>query len=247
MIKFKKVFYFIFTLRFGLSLLGVLILIMIPAGFLSQGHAPSYYINQYGFVVGRLITVLQYNLFFSSPLFITVVLLFGLNLAGCTLVRLSKSIKSKRKDFGPDIIHIGILLVIVGGVTSAMTAERLQFYLKPGQALQIGSNLVIGITDFEFQKDEKGYPKQWISTGIMTDREGHKISDFMTSVNNPYRYHGITIYQYSYNKDQDGQYHTGLLVVRDTGKNIIFPAFIIIIIGIFTSYYKRIRNVSKSP
>lgn len=62
--------------------------------------------------------------YFGSALFLVPVALFFLNLSACTISRLRRELgKKTRRRHGPDILHLGLLLLIIGGIITS-TARK---------------------------------------------------------------------------------------------------------------------------
>lgn len=96
----------------------------------------------------------------------------------------------------PDIIHLGIIVVIIGGLINNLTYDSQLLTLKEGDVAKI-DNIEIRLIDFEFQLYKDGRPKDWISKVEILDDKGRKTSD-VVEVNKPLRIDSGRIYQWSY-------------------------------------------------
>ncbi|MEW5814721.1 MAG: cytochrome c biogenesis protein ResB, partial [Spirochaetota bacterium] len=187
----------------------------ILATLIPQGRELAFYYHSYSRLVSWLIVTLQLNNFFRSILFLFPVSLFFVNLAVCTIDRLIKGLKSGRKRYGPDFIHVGLLLLVIGSILT-FTGRREGFMtLGEGDEIRLPGGYLLTLKKFEFRKYADGRSKDWIST-VDVEKDGNPIiKDFPIEVNKPLKIGSIKIYQNSYSKedqltlkDADGQKYT---------------------------------------
>jgi len=231
------------SVKLALILLGILILIVIPATIIPQGLGTEQYLEGYGLNLGSAIVLLGYDQFFNSPLFLTVTGLLGLNLAGCTTKRFIRQLKGKKKDFGPDILHIGLLLLILSGLLTSLSSQSVLIYLAPGEGVTLEENLLLGLASFDFHTYQDGRPKDWISHVVLGDSNWNTLKEQDIQVNQPLRYEGLTIYQSSYRQgQQEGQWESGLLIKSDKSTPFVYISFSLISLGLVLTYYKRMKK-----
>jgi cytochrome c biogenesis protein ResB len=86
------------------------------AGLIPQGNDASFYIRRFSQPVAEVLLAFGFHRFFSSPLFLVPSFLLLLNLILCSIRRFVKKKKaySSLSAYGPDIIHLGIVICIAG-------------------------------------------------------------------------------------------------------------------------------------
>ena len=105
------------SVKLAVSLISYIIVTSILATLIPQGKELAFYYSNYPSVISCLILNTQLNNFFYSFLFIVPLLLFFINLTVCMLNRLIRELKKKRKKrLGPDLIHLGLLVLIISGI-----------------------------------------------------------------------------------------------------------------------------------
>jgi hypothetical protein len=166
-----------------------------------QGKEITYYSQNYSSWMAGLITTTQFNRFFQSALFLFPVIIFFLNLLTCAIVRLAKRLKSKaKKRFGPDIIHIGLLLLMIGGLLSPYGRNEQMVSLSEGESTLLPGGYKLVLNSFKFLKYGDGRPKDWLSN-VDVFKNGTKIKSHTIEVNKPLRIGKVKVYQNSYNQD----------------------------------------------
>ena len=184
----------------------VLLLLLTGASILStlvpQGNAPEFYQAAYGKTAAWLILGLSFDRFFKSFLFLLPAGLFILNLGVCSVDRFVGRVRRKaKKRFGPDILHIGLIVLAVGGVFS-FTGRQEGFYtLSEGNSATIPGGYTLSLLSFEFLTYENGVPKDWISTVNVTKDGETVVDEFEIEVNRPLKVGRVKLYQSSYSAD----------------------------------------------
>ena len=260
----SELFKFLSSLRLTIVLLILLILFSIVGTLIPQGQEPEFY-QQHLPLLSRLISFLQFDHLFRSPLFLSLVLLFLLNLLSCSIKQLparfrrlkrpeeteteeqpalgnQKPIselleslrespeeltsKLKRKNyrvkswqkegrqvflaqkgfpglFGPELVHLGLVIIIAGGLVSALFSQRLTIALLEGQAQEVpekGFSLRLDKFTTEFYPD--GSIKSWNSL-VSIIENNHLRWQKTIRVNHPLKYKGLRFFQMSYGQDWD--------------------------------------------
>ena len=178
----------------------VLILLITALSLLStlvpQGREEAFYRATYAPALAALITTLDFNRYFSSVLFIIPVVLFSLNLGVCAVDRLVRQSRTKgRKKFGPDIVHIALLVLIAGGLVTALGRQAKDFAMGQGEEVAVSPHYSLKLLSFEFLKYANGSPRAWIST-VDVMRDGVlDTAAFPIRVNHPLRLKGLAVYQ----------------------------------------------------
>lgn len=150
-------------------------------------------------VLSILSTLVGWSGFFSSAFFLVPAFAFALNVALCTADRLFQRLKTGAKPrYGPDLIHIGLLILIAGGLLSfALRREKL-YYLSEGDQAAIDPHTTVSLLSFEFRKYDNGMPEAWIST-VRVARDGKTVvPSYPIAVNRPLRLPGVRLYQTSW-------------------------------------------------
>jgi cytochrome c biogenesis protein ResB len=178
----------------------VLILLITALSLLStlvpQGREDAFYQAKYSPSLYALITTLDFNRYFTSVLFIIPVVMFSLNLGICAVDRLVRRTRMKaQRKFGPDIVHIALLVLIAGGLVTAFGRQEKDFSMTQGQEFAVTPHYSIKLLSFEYLRYENGSPRAWIST-VDVERDGVlESAGFPIRVNHPLRLRGISVYQ----------------------------------------------------
>ena len=206
----NSLYRFFKSVRLTVVLLLVITVLSVLATLVPQGREAAYYQETYSAGVYRLVTSLQFDRFFSSILFLIPVCLFTLNLAVCAVDRFVRRARSgAHKRYGPDLVHIGLLLLILGSLVTVLTREEKDFFLAAGEEVALTKSYSIKLLSTQFLRYENGTPRAWISTvGVRRDRS-QEISTFPIRVNHPLRLPGVSVYQTAWS-DQ------GTLTLRDS-------------------------------
>lgn len=102
---------------------------------------------------------------------------------------------------GPVLLHIGILVLVLGGLASSIVGKRSFLLGSPGQTLPIeGSRYALRVDDFQIEQNERGQVKQYRSV-LTVIEDGREIKQQEISVNHPLRFAGYNVYQSSYQAD----------------------------------------------
>ena len=169
--------------------------------FIPQGEEISLYYQNYSPGLAWLVTSTQFYRFFQSIPFILPVVVFFLNLLTCSIVRLVKRLKSKsKKRFGPDIIHFGILLLIVGALLSPSGRKEEMVFLGEGDSTTLSGGYELVLKTFEFLKYEDGRPKDWLSE-VDVIKDGDVVKSHTIEVNKPLKIGKLKVFQSSYSQD----------------------------------------------
>jgi len=184
----------------------VLILIIAGLSILStlipQGKDTAFYFHTYGAFWAQVILRLRFNEFFRSLLFLIPVGLFFINLSVCAADRLvNRERRKARRRHGPDLIHIGLLLLIIGAMFSVFGRREGLVYMGEGDEIRLPGEYTLRLLDYRYEEYENGRPKDWIST-VEVSRDGEVlIASFPIEVNKPLKIGGINVYQTSFARE----------------------------------------------
>ena len=95
----KRITNFLTSLKFGIILFIIIAVYSIIGTVIPQGMDLQFYLNQYH-TFGSLMVFLQFDRVYSSLIYLVIVLVFVINLVGCTLKILPVQLK-KMKDYIP--------------------------------------------------------------------------------------------------------------------------------------------------
>jgi len=95
----KRITNFLTSLKFGIILFIIIAVYSIIGTVIPQGMDLQFYLNQYH-TFGSLMVFLQFDRVYSSVIYLVIVLVFVINLVGCTLKILPVQLK-KMKDYIP--------------------------------------------------------------------------------------------------------------------------------------------------
>ena len=114
----------------------------------------------------------------------------------CVLAR-----KRKFGHFGSDAVHLGLLVVIAGGIVSGLAGSRAQLELTEGQTSPVPrAPFQIRLDRFETEYYPQGMVKAWKSTVTVVEG-GTGVLTQAILVNKPLTYKGFSFYQTSYGSD----------------------------------------------
>jgi len=255
---------FLSSLQLAIVLLILIILLSIVGTLIPQEQTPDFY-RQYLPGLAGLVSFLQFDHLFRSPLFLSLVFLFLLNLFFCSVkqlparfkrlkartdeslgygasqldkkaslklgewlennplqlvslfrqhgyrVRLEQPAEQKsflaRKGllglFGPELVHLGLIIIIAGGLVSAIFSQRLTLALVEGQSEQVaGQGFSLRLDRFTTEYYPDGSVKDWKSL-VAVIENGQVRRQQVVEVNHPLKHDRWRIFQVSYGQDWD--------------------------------------------
>lgn len=239
---FSKVFAFARSLKVTIVLMAYLVIAGAVSTLVPQGMGPEVYWAQYppglaNFLMGSGLTH-----FFRSPGFFVPAGLFFVNLLACTVFRFNRELRKKsRRNFGPDILHGGLLLFMAAAVFSYAGRDQGSVTLSPGEsAILPGGNTLI-LDDFEFIQYDDGRPRAWISYVTVLRNGEVFVSGYPIQVNHPLKLDRFSLYQVSYGNFRGRQYSV-LRVAEDPGYTFVLISLIIIGAGGFITLIPKLRK-----
>jgi cytochrome c biogenesis protein len=198
----QALYKFLKSVRLAVVLLLVITALSILATLIPQGQDRAFYFHNYPPVLARLITSLGFASFFNSWMFLIPCVLLFVSLAVCTVDRIVGRLKRKsRKRYGPDLIHLGLLLLIVGALLSTWGRREGSFFLGIGDSIDLPLGYRLTLLDYVDERYEDGRPRDWVST-VAASRGGQVVAaSFPIEVNRPLRLRGLKIYQSSFKRE----------------------------------------------
>jgi len=105
--------------------------------------------------------------------------------------------------FGSDTVHIGLLIILAGGVVSGFTSRRADLPLRVGQTAGVPqAAFQVRLDRFDTEYYPQGGVKDWKST-ITVIEGGADVLTRVVEVNHPLTYKGYSFYQTRYGWDWD--------------------------------------------
>ena len=195
----RKLYQFFKSVKLAVVLLIFITATSVLATLVPQGRELDFYYDSYPPFLTSIILNTQFNDFFRSFLFIFAMILFFVNLSVCTVDRLVREFKGKRKKrFGPDMIHVGLLVLIVGSLVTFLGRQEGFMYMAPGDEIKLPGDYVVQLETFDFFTYDDGRPKDWISTVDVYQGDERIIDSFPIEVNKPLNVGRIDVFQTSY-------------------------------------------------
>jgi cytochrome c biogenesis protein len=105
--------------------------------------------------------------------------------------------------FGSDVVHLGILIILAGGITSGLAGVRQNLTLSENETVEIpGVGFSVRLDKFTTEFYRNGSVKDWKSllTVVEAARPAYQKS---VEVNHPLSYRGYVFYQSAYGWDWD--------------------------------------------
>lgn len=109
--------------------------------------------------------------------------------------------KRRLGRFGSDIVHLGLLVILIGGFTSGIGVRRAEVPLLEGQTGDVPhAAFQVRLDKFETEYYPQGSVKDWKST-ITVVENGASVLTRVVEVNHPLTYRGFSFFQASYGWD----------------------------------------------
>ena len=190
------------SVRLAVVLILIIALLSILSTLIPQGKDAAFYFHKYGAFWARLILTLDFHDLFRSLPFLIPVALFFINLTVCSVDRLvGRERRKARRRHGPDLIHLGLLLLILGAMFSVFGRREGLVYMGEGDEIQLPGNYILRLLDYEYEEYEDGRPKDWISTVEVRREAEVLIRSYPIEVNKPLNVGGVRIYQSSFARE----------------------------------------------
>jgi cytochrome c biogenesis factor len=196
----------------------------------------------YFIIASAVSTFIPQSRFFYSPAFLIPVGLFFINLLVCTIFRFKRELKKDKPNFGPDLLHGGLLLFIIAACLSGFNRVDGAITLHRGEQALLPSGVIILLEDLEYVQDGNGRPQAWKSS-LSVYRDNKKVVEsYGLEVNHPLKTDGFSLYQYSYGSDSNGEY-TVLRAVWDPGYAMVVISLFICGAGICITLFVKLKRI----
>jgi cytochrome c biogenesis protein len=112
--------------------------------------------------------------------------------------------KRRMGPFGSDLVHLGLLIIIAGGLASGLGGRRSELALSEGQTADVPhAPFQVRLDRFETEYYAGGAVKDWKSTVTVVEA-GAPVLTRVVQVNEPMTFKGVSFYQQSYGWDWSG-------------------------------------------
>ena len=103
--------------------------------------------------------------------------------------------------FGSDIVHLGLLVILIGGIISGFSGFRTNINISEGETVPVlGTDFQLQLDKFETEYHPNGSVKDWKSTLTVIENDSPRLTKTI-EVNHPLIYKGYVFYQSSYGWD----------------------------------------------
>jgi cytochrome c biogenesis protein len=97
--------------------------------------------------------------------------------------------------FGSDIVHLGLLIILIGGITSGFGGFRTNIIISEGEIVPVfNTDFKLRLDKFETEYYPNGRVKDWKSTLTVIEDEAPRLTKTI-EVNHPLTYKGHVFYQ----------------------------------------------------
>jgi len=215
------IYRFLRSVRLAVVVSLILTALLLVSTLVPQGEPQAFYQARYSPIVYGLVMMFGFDRFFTSALFLLPALLFSVNLGVCAVDRVVRRTRTRAKlRLGPDLIHIGLLVLIASGLATALGRQATDLSLGVGDTAGVSPGYTLRLVDFQYLTYPDGSPRDWIST-VSVSKDGQvRIPSFPIKVNHPLRLHGVRVYQSTWGIEGSLQLRdqTGTSVTATTGQ-----------------------------
>jgi len=103
--------------------------------------------------------------------------------------------------FGSDIVHLGLMVILLGGIFSGLGGSRVQLNMIEGEVRTIpGAGFDLRLERFTTEYYPDGSVRDWKSDLTVLE-DGRAVLSRTIEVNHPLSYRGVVLYQSSYGRD----------------------------------------------
>lgn len=191
---------FFTTLKTAIILLIILAAFAMVGSFVPQNKPFETYVIQFGEPWAKIITFTGLDAYYGTFVFKLVLVLLGISILACLLVRIDRVIKGKRapRYWGSLVTHIAVLVIFVGALYGHNTGFKDQAIIIEGDSyLEPNTQAEIRLKDFRVKMDEDHRPMSYESD-LEVWRKGEKQLEKTIIVNDPLTFDGVRYYQATY-------------------------------------------------
>ena len=119
--------------------------------------------------------------------------------SGGSVVLLAR--KRRLGGLGSDVVHLGLLVILIGGFTSGFAGRRSELALREGETVDVPrAGFSVRLDKFDTEYYAQGGVKDWKST-VTVIENGVPVLTRVVEVNHPLIHRGVSFYQSSYGWD----------------------------------------------
>ena len=223
---FDKLYDALRSIKLAVALLVLLALFAVAGGIVPQGMATDFYLTQFPGAAGRAILALGLNRVFSGIAFLIVAAVFAMNLTVCTLHRLANEFAKpfRKRRHGPDLLHLGLIILLFGGIMTARTRTESTINLRKGDTADLPDGSKLVLADLVYEEYPDGRPKSWESIVVINRGPATGLVQRRIKVNAPLRGRGFSVYQQNWHAEQQAGLSDamGIRTTLDPGARALF-------------------------
>jgi len=237
----KAILRFLKSVKLAIALITVLALGSALATILPQGLPEEGYAELYGGALGALVFRSGMSSYFRSLPFIVPAFLFFANLSTCAADRFVRELrKESRRRHGPDLLHLGLMLLVVGALLSFAGRREGSVSLAEGESARLPDGRILRLERFEYLAYGDGRPKEWTSVVSILREEELEVEAYPLRVNHPLRLGSATLYQAS--REAGAVERSGILAVADPGYRLVLAALLVTGAGLFLTFFQKLGD-----
>jgi len=159
------------SVKLAAALIVLIAILAAAGGIIPQGRTIQFYAQRFPGTGEKLILALGLDRIFTGLPFLALASLFTVNLTICSFHRFASEMRKPRANrrHGPDLLHIGLLIFVLGGILSSRTRTEAFIYLGKGQAARLPNGALLTLVDLREERYPDGRPKSWESSVAIDD------------------------------------------------------------------------------
>lgn len=246
----KKIFGWLTSMRLAVALIAYVSVGAVVASIVPQGITPEAYRAMFPGWIASVVAALRLGSFFSSPFFTVPALLFLANLSACTALRFIRERKRKgSRRIGPDLLHLGIVALMLGSLLTAAARKEYSVLLYPGEGARLPDGSVLFLRDFSLERYGDGRPRDFVSIVDVYRGGALSVEGYRLRVNAPLRLRALSVFQSGYSAGAgaasgagEARAASGLLGVYDPGYPAVVASLILAAMGLCVTLAQRIKE-----
>ncbi|MHB9152061.1 MAG: cytochrome c biogenesis protein ResB [Spirochaetales bacterium] len=170
------------SVKLAAALIVLIAILAAAGGIIPQGRTIQFYTQRFPGTAEKLILALGLDKIFTGLPFLALASLFTVNLTICSFHRFANEMRKPRANrrHGPDLLHIGLLIFIFGGILSSRTRTEAFIYLGKGQAARLPDGALLTLVDLREERYPDGRPKSWESSVVIDDKAATSLTGVVT-------------------------------------------------------------------
>jgi len=190
------------SMQTAITLLAVLAALSMAGVLIGQNLPLEAYVGKHGPGLGAFIVRSGLSNVFGAWYFLIIVTLLGVSVITCSFVRIARLVRTpsglRIGKLGSLLTHISIVVVLVGGLVTALTGFRVpaERFLSAGDAIVVpegGYSLRVDAARTEF--NDRGMLSEYVSE-VTVIEDGRDLLSQRIEVNHPLVHNGVGVYQF---------------------------------------------------